>query len=88
MAPNPLLIDSQIVLSFPDAFIFAKGLGFHAVPPLSGVCPTCLWSARGLHRQALSPFCPSSVQDRPASLGGHADEEAVGSLHLRIAEIR
>ena len=40
MAPNPLLIDPQIVLSFPDAFIFAKGLGFHAVPPLSGVCPT------------------------------------------------
>jgi hypothetical protein len=75
-------------LSFPDAFIFAKGLGFHAVPPLSGVCPTRLWSFRGLHRQSLSPFRPSPAQDRPASLGGHPDEEPMGSLHLRVAEIR
>ena len=33
--PCPLLIDPQIILAFPNAFIPAKGLGFHVVPPLS-----------------------------------------------------
>jgi hypothetical protein len=35
VTPHPLLINPQIVLAFPNAFIPAKGLGFHAVPPLS-----------------------------------------------------
>jgi hypothetical protein len=35
ITPYPLLINPQIVLAFPDAFIPAKGLGFHVVPPLS-----------------------------------------------------
>lgn len=35
MTPYPLLIDPQIILSFSNAIILAKGLGFHALPPLS-----------------------------------------------------
>jgi hypothetical protein len=35
ITPYPLLINPQIVLAFPNAFIPAKGLGFHVAPPLS-----------------------------------------------------
>jgi hypothetical protein len=35
ITPYPLLINPQIVLAFSNAFIPAKGLGFHVVPPLS-----------------------------------------------------
>jgi hypothetical protein len=35
VSPYALLIDPRIILSFPNTFMFAKGVGFHGVPPLS-----------------------------------------------------
>jgi len=35
VTPYPLLINPQIILSFPNSIRLAKGLGFHALPPLS-----------------------------------------------------
>jgi hypothetical protein len=46
VSPYPLLIDPQIILPFSNAFIPAKGLGFHVVRPFPGASPTCPWSAR------------------------------------------
>jgi hypothetical protein len=47
VAPYPLLINPQIILSFPNALIFAKGLGFHRCRPFPGASPASLWPARG-----------------------------------------
>jgi len=86
-SPYPLLIDPQIILSFPNAFIPAKGLGFHVVPPLSrGLTDLPLVRPLGLHRQPLPALRPSSAEDSPAASGGHPDEEAMGALSFGVAE--
>jgi len=43
--------------------------------------------ASGLYGQPFSPLCPSPAYDQSAPSGGHSDQKAVGSFHLRIAEI-
>jgi hypothetical protein len=89
VTPYPLLIDPQIILSFPNAFIPAKGLGFHVVPPLSrGLTDLPLVRPLRLHRQLLPSLRPSPAEDSPAAAGGHPDEETVGALTLRVAERR
>jgi hypothetical protein len=86
-SPYPLLIDPQIILSLPNAFIPAKGLGFHVVPPLSrGLTDLPLVRPLGLHRQLLPALRPSSAEDSPAASGGHPDEEAMGALSFGVAE--
>jgi len=89
IAPNPLLVDPQIILFFPNALIFAKGLAFHLFPPLSRGLPDLpLAQPRELHRQSLPSLRPPPAQDGSAAPGGHPDEETMGSLLLRVAEIR
>jgi hypothetical protein len=88
-SPYPLLIDPQIILSFPNAFIPAKGLGFHVVPPLSrGLTDLPLVRLLGLNRQPLPALRPSPVEDSPAASGCHPDEETMGALTLGVAERR
>ena len=88
-SPYPLLIDPQIILSLPNAFIPAKGLGFHVVPPLSrGLTDLPLARPLGLHRQSLPALRPPSAEDIPAASGGHPDKEAMGALSFCVAERR
>jgi hypothetical protein len=85
--PYPLLIDPQIILSFPNAIIIAKGLGFHALPPLPrGLTDQPLARPRGLYRQSLPALRPSSIEDVAAASGGHPDEEAMCALSLGVAK--
>ena len=87
--PSPLLVDPQIILSFPDTLILAKGLGFHAISPLSWGLPDLpLAKAAGLHRQSFPSLRPPPAKDQPAASGGHPDEETVGSFLPRVAERR
>jgi hypothetical protein len=86
-SPCPLLIDPQIILLFPNAFIPAKGLGFHVVPPLSRGPTYLSWvQPPGSHRQLFPALRPSSAEDSPAAPGGHPDEEAMGALSFGVAE--
>jgi hypothetical protein len=87
VSPYPLLIDPRIILSFPNALIFAKGLGFHVVPPLfRGLTDLPLVRPPGLNRQFLPPLRPPSAENSPAAFGGHPDEKAVGAFSLGVAE--
>jgi len=87
VTPYSLLIDPQIILSFPNAFVFAKGLGFHALPPLSrGLTDLPLARPLGLHRQPLPALRPSSVENGPAAPCGHPDEKTMGALSFGVAE--
>jgi hypothetical protein len=57
VTPYPLLINPQIILAFPNTFIPAKGLGFHAVPPLSrGLTDLPLARPRGYTASLFLPF--------------------------------
>jgi hypothetical protein len=85
--PYPLLIDPQIILVLPNAFIPAEGLGFHVAPPLSGgLTDLSLVHLLVLHHQLLPALRPSSAEDSPAAPGGHPDEEAMGALSFGVAE--
>jgi hypothetical protein len=87
VTPYPLLIDPQIILSFPNAIILAKGLGFHALPPLSrGLTDHPLARPRGLHRQSLPALRPPPAENVPAASGGHPNEETMGALSFGVAE--
>jgi hypothetical protein len=86
ITPYPLLINPQIVLAFPNAFIPAKGLGFHVVPPLSRGPTDLPLARRRLHCQSLPAFGPPSAEDVPAAPGGHPDKETMGALSFGVAE--
>lgn len=89
VTPYPLLIDPQIILSFPNTIIFAKGLGFHALPPLPrGLADQPLARPRMLHRQSLPALRPSAAENVPASSGCHPNEETMGAFSLGVAERR
>jgi hypothetical protein len=58
--PRPLIVDSQIILAFPNAFIPAKGLGFHVVPsPFRGLTDLSLVHPAGITPPTFS--CPLPV---------------------------
>jgi hypothetical protein len=75
MAAHPLLIDGQIISSFANSYLLAKGLFFHG--PLFRV----------LNGQPLSALSSSATQDQSSSPRGHSNKKAVGSFPLRVAEI-
>jgi hypothetical protein len=87
VSPYALLIDPRIILSFPNTFMFAKGVGFHGVPPLSrGLADLPLARLPGSYRQSYSSFCSSPAENGPAAPRGHPDKEAVGAFSLGITE--
>ena len=90
MTTGPLCVDPQIILPFSYALIFAEGSGLHGIPPLSRGLDD-LRLARpcdDLYGQSLSSLRPPPAEDGSAAFRGHSDEEAMGSLHLCVAEIR
>jgi len=84
MITNPLLIDRQIISSFPYPFLFAEGRTFHGMcgPGIPGMPGPSL---PGLNSQSFPPFCPAAIEDESSSFGGHADQESMGPFPARVA---